>query len=118
MRKGKQSPHEKELPTFSESSTANYMLKRKTTMKSTIYAEPKRILARKDTRVMTTKNEIPEFSKDWIQATIDSLKKGRASDSNGIRAEDMKACSGKTKEMMRLIFNEVLKQEDCSPTTC
>ena len=31
--------------------------------------------------------EIPEFTKNEVQAAIDSLKKGKASDSNGIRAE-------------------------------
>ena len=62
------------------------------------------------------KSEIPQFSKTEVQA-IDSLKKGKASDNNGIRAEDIKACSDKTKEMMRKIFNEVLKQEDCTSTT-
>ena len=44
-------------------------------------------------------------------------KKGKASDSNGIRAEDIKACDDTTKEMIRQIFNDVLKQEDCTPTT-
>ena len=46
-----------------------------------------------------------------------AFKKGKASDSNGIRAEDIKACSEKTIELMRQIFNEVLKQEYCIPTT-
>ena len=50
-------------------------------------------------------------------AAIDSLKKGKASDNDGIRTEDIKACSEKTKEMMRQIFNEVLKPEDCTTTT-
>ena len=44
-------------------------------------------------------------------------KKGKASDCNGVRAEDIEACSEKTKEMTRQIFNEILKQEDCTPTT-
>ena len=39
-------------------------------------------------------------------------KKGKASDCNGVRAEDIEACSEKTKEMTRQIFNEILKQED------
>ena len=45
---------------------------------------------------------------------IDS-KKEKAEDSNGIRAEDIKACDKETKEMMRQIFNEVLKQRECTP---
>ena len=50
-----------------------------------------------------------------LQST--AWKKGKASDCNGARAEDIEACSEKTKEMTRQIFNEVLKQEDCTPTT-
>ena len=53
-----------------------------------------------------------------MQAAIDSIeKKGMASDCNGGRAEDIEACSEKTNEMKRQIFNEILKQEDCTPTT-
>ena len=43
------------------------------------------------------------------------LKKGKASDNNGIRAEDIKICDNETKEMIKLIFDEVLKQESCTP---
>ena len=63
------------------------------------------------------KNEIPEFTQDEIQAAIDKLEKGKASDNNGIRAEDMKTCDATTKDMVRQIFNEILKQEDCTPET-
>ena len=59
-------------------------------------------------------NEIPEFTQDEVQAAIDSLK-STASDNNGIRAEDIKTCDETTKEMIRQTFNEVLKQEDCTP---
>ena len=44
-------------------------------------------------------------------------KKGKASDNNGIRAEDIKTCDETTNEMIRQKFNEVLKQEDCTPET-
>ena len=44
-------------------------------------------------------------------------KKGKASDNNGIRAEDIKTCDDTTKEMIRQIFNEVMKQDDCTPET-
>ena len=37
-------------------------------------------------------------------------KKEKAGDSNAI-----KACDEETKEMMKQIFNEVLKQRDCTP---
>ena len=44
-------------------------------------------------------------------------KKGKASDNNGIRAEEIRTCDDTTKEMIRQIFNEVMKQEDCTPET-
>ena len=60
------------------------------------------------------KNEIPEFTQDEVQAAIDKLKKSKANDNNGIQVEDIKTCDATTKEMIRQIFNEVLKQEDCT----
>ena len=63
------------------------------------------------------KTEIPEFTQDEVQTAIDSLKNGKSSDSNGIRAEDIKTCDDTTKEMIRQIFNEVVKQEDFTPET-
>ena len=41
---------------------------------------------------------IPEFTTEEIQAAIERLKKGKAKDSNGIRAEQLKNCSDDTKE--------------------
>ena len=52
-----------------------------------------------------------------IQTAINKLKKGKASDNNGIRAEDIKNCDVATKGMMKQIFNEVFKQESCTPET-
>ena len=63
------------------------------------------------------KKEIPQFTQEEVQAAIDKLKKGKASDNNGIWAEDIKTCDATTKEMIRQIFNEVLKQDDCTPET-
>ena len=62
----------------------------------------------KEPRNMETKmdNEKKTTAKAWfteeeeVQAAIDKLKKGKASDNNGIRAED-----------------EVLKQDECTPET-
>ena len=45
-------------------------------------------------------------------------KKGKATDNNGIRVEDIKTCDGTTKEMIKQIVNEVTEQEDCAPETC
>ena len=50
---------------------------------------------KRESRVDDVKNEIPEFTQDEVQTAIDSLKK----------------------EMIRQIFNEVTKQEDCTPET-
>ena len=44
------------------------------------------------------RNSIPEFTKHEIQDAIDRLKKGKAKDSNGTRAEQLKNCSDDTKE--------------------
>ena len=35
--------------------------------------------------------------------------------SNGIRAEDIKACDDETREMMRQIFNEIIKRNNFTP---
>ena len=58
--------------------------------------------------------EIPEFTGNAVQTAIDQ-KKSKAGDSNGIRAEDIKTCYELTEEMIRQIFNEVLRQKDCTP---
>ena len=51
-------------------------------------------------------NSIPEFTINEIQDANDRLKKGKAKDSNGVRAEQLKNCSDATKEKIRTIFNE------------
>ena len=52
-------------------------------------------------------SEIPEFT-----TAIDQVKRGKCSDSNGIRAEDIQGCDDETKDMIRQIFNKVLKKDD------
>ena len=42
-------------------------------------------------------------------------KKGKSPDSDGIRAEDIKACDDETREMVRQIFNEIIKQNEFTP---
>ena len=42
-------------------------------------------------------------------------KKGKSPDSNGIRAEDIKACDDETREMMRQLFNEIIKRNNFTP---
>ena len=39
-------------------------------------------------------------------------KKGKSPDSNGIRAEDIKACDDETREMVRQLFNEIIKRNN------
>ena len=68
-----------------------------------------------DIIAMRSENAIPEFTKSEIQDAIDRLKKGKAKDSNGIRAEQLKNCSDDTKEKIRTIFNDILRQEDFTP---
>ena len=65
-----------------------------------------------DTDEMT---RIPEITAEELQAAINKLKKGKSPDSNGIRAEDIKACDDETKEMVRQIFNEITKQNEFTP---
>ena len=61
--------------------------------------------------------KLPEFTQDKVQAATGSFRKGKARDYNGIRAEDIKTRDETTKEMIRQIFNGVLKQEDCTQET-
>ena len=56
------------------------------------------------------KKEMLEITVDEIQSAINKLNKGKACDNNGIRAEHIKDCDDMTKEMMRQIFNEVIKR--------
>ena len=46
---------------------------------------------------------------------FDRLKKGKAKDSNGIRAEQLKLCSDETKEEIRTLFNEIAQQDEFTP---
>ena len=42
---------------------------------------------------LSQKETIPEFTKEEIQAAIHRLKKGKAKDNSGVRAEQLKICS-------------------------
>ena len=66
----------------------------------------------------SSQNEtIPEFTTEEIQAAIHRLKKGKAKDSSGIRAEPLKICSVDTKEKIRTIFNDIAQQDDFTPNS-
>ena len=42
-------------------------------------------------------------------------RKCKSPDSDGIRAEDTKACDDETREMVRQIFNEIMKRNNFTP---
>ena len=56
---------------------------------------------------MSDDKRIPEITSEEPQGAISKLKTGKSPDSNGIRAEDTKACDDETREMVRQLFNEV-----------
>ena len=59
---------------------------------------------------------IPEITTEGLRTAINELKKkSNSPDSNGIRAEDIKACDDETREMVRQIFNETVKRNEVTP---
>ena len=58
---------------------------------------------------------IPKITSEEIQAAICKLKSGKSPDGNGIRAEGIKDCNEETREMMRQIFNEIIKRNNFTP---
>ena len=71
----------------------------------------------KDNSEHETKDDkrIPQITSEELQSAISKLKAGKPPDGNGIRAEDIKDCSDETREMMRQIFNEVIKRNNFTP---
>ena len=94
------SPLEKESPIPLENSTRDSM---KIVVKTTSEHETK------------GDKRIPEITSEELQSAISKLKAGKSPDGNGIRAEDIKDCSDETREMMRQIFNEVIKRSNFTP---
>ena len=62
-----------------------------------------------DTEEMT---RIPEITSEELQDAIRKLKKGKSPESDGIRAEDIKACDDETEEVARQIFGEIIEQNE------
>ena len=58
---------------------------------------------------------IPEITTEELQNAMNKLKKGKFPDRTGIRAEDVKACDEETRELMRQIFNEIIKRKEFTP---
>ena len=61
---------------------------------------------------MSDDRRIPETTTEELQSAISKVKKGKFPDSNGIRAEDIKACDDETREMVRQLFNEIIKRNN------
>ena len=55
---------------------------------------------------------IQEITTKELQEAIKKLEKSKSPDSDGIRAEDLQACDDETREMVRQIFNEIIKQNE------
>ena len=64
---------------------------------------------------MSDDRRIPEITTEELQNAISNLKKGKSPDSNGIRAEDIKTCDDETREMVRQLFNEIIKRNNFTP---
>ena len=64
---------------------------------------------------MSYDSRIPEITTEQLQNAICKLKKGKSPDSNGIRAEDIKACDDETRDMMRQLFNEIIRSNNFTP---
>ena len=61
-------------------------------------------------------NENPVITAEELRTAINKLKKGNKSpECNGIRAEDIKACDDEMREMVRQIFDEIIKQNEFTP---
>ena len=59
---------------------------------------------------MSDDKRIPEITTEELHSAI-----SKSPDSNGIRAEDIKDCNDETREMMRQIFNEIIKRNNFTP---
>ena len=64
---------------------------------------------------MSDDKRIPEITSEELQSAISKLKTGKSPDGNGIRAEDIKDCDDETREMMRQLFNEIIKRNNFTP---
>ena len=59
---------------------------------------------------------IAEITTEELRTAINKLKKRcKSPDSNGIRAEDIEACDDERRELVKQIFNEIIKQNEFTP---
>ena len=61
---------------------------------------------------MSYDRRILEITTEELQNAICKLKRGKSPDSDGIRAEAIKVCDDETREMVRQIFNEIIKRNN------
>ena len=61
---------------------------------------------------MSDDRRVPEITTEELQNAISKLKEGKSPDSNGIRAEDIKACDDETREMVRQL---IIKRNNFAP---
>ena len=64
---------------------------------------------------MSDDRRIPEITTEELQNAVSKLKEGKSPDSNGIRAEDIKARDDETRETVRQLFNEIIKRNNFTP---
>ena len=55
---------------------------------------------------------ILEITTEGLQTAFNKLEKSKSPDNKGIRAEDIKACDDETREMVRQLFNEIIKRKE------
>ena len=118
MTKATQSHRGKGLQMSSANSAVNYLqaMELNKNFKILGIMNPE-LLMKKNTAKKVTMKKISLITEEEIQTAINKLKKGKASDNNGIRAEDINTCGNVMKERIKQIFNEVLRQESCTPET-
>ena len=61
---------------------------------------------------MSDDRRIPEIKTEELQSAISKLITGKFPDCNGIRAEDIDFCDDETREMVRRLFNEIIRRNN------
>ena len=115
MTKPKSLRHGRELPMSFGNSSKNY-----TTTKNMKKLNTKTKRMKMKASMCKTKTRVRWWEFKWSRLKSYKLqstdpKKGKSADSNGIRVEDIKVCDDETKEMVRQIFKEIVKQNECTP---
>ena len=67
------------------------------------------------TTILKRRQESQRLRQKSCKPQSTNSKKGKSPGSKGIRAEDIKACDDETREMVRQIFNEIIKRNELTP---